>query len=82
MSTEFLEYWVGEQFVVAFANDDRSGITDAEESLFSRFLCDISSELGTWYEEITDESDEFGYCEVTCLHGPVVKVRFYPVQTY
>jgi hypothetical protein len=82
MSTKFLQYWVGEHFVPALSYDDPTGLSDDEESALSRFFCGIGDELGNWYEEITDESDEMGLCEVTGLRGPVVKVRFYPVQPF
>lgn len=82
MNPEPLEYWIGSQFVVAFTYDDRSGLSDDEESALSGFFCDVALKLGNWYEELTDEFDEMGLCEVTGLRGPVVKVRFHPVQTY
>lgn len=81
MSSDYLEVWMGEQFMCALAYDDASGLTDEEEEQLSRFLCvDVQHEVGNYYDEITDERDEFGVCEVTGLRGAVVKVRFWPVQ--
>lgn len=81
MRNDYLEVWMGEQFVWAMAYDDASGLTDEEEEQLSRFLCvDVQDKIGTAYDEITDERDEFGVCEVTGLRGAVVKVRFWPVQ--
>lgn len=78
-----LEVWIGQHFAPALVNGDPSGLTDEEENLLTRFLCvDVQDAVGTSYEEILDETDEFGVCEVTGLRGAVVKVRFHAVQTH
>lgn len=83
MNPQPLEFWVGQHFVVAWVYLDRTCLSDEEERQLCSFIeREVESRIGLSYEEYTDETDEFGVCEVTGLRGPVVKVRFHPVQTW
>ena len=78
-----LEVWIGEHYAPALINDDWTGLSDEDVDNLTRFLCvDVQDAVGTSYEEILNETDEFGMCEVTGLRGPVVKVHFHAVQTH
>lgn len=77
-----LEVWIGQHFAPALVNGDPSGLSDGEENDFLQFVEDVRAKTGNFYEEVLDETDEFGVCEVTGLRGAVVKVRFHAVQTH
>lgn len=66
-------YTIGQHFVSAIINGDFSGLSDAEEHDLLSFLAQVET-VGHW--ATTDESDEFGECEITGMRGPVETLNY------
>ena len=78
-AVQFSEYTfiIGAHFLSALVNGDYSGLTDAESATFNKWLTKVRANYihgSPHHWSTTDNSNEFGRCEVTDLHGPVEEI--------
>jgi hypothetical protein len=72
---DYYQFDIGAHFPAAIFNDDYSGLNDDEANELRDFLAQDTVYGAT--PELMDDEAWFGRCEVTGLHGTVVRVRFH-----
>lgn len=71
-----LEFTIGSHFLSALINGDYTGINGAEAKQLDAWVAKQTEGVKNGHWSPTDETNEFGLCDVTGAHGNVTKVNF------
>lgn len=71
---DYYEFRISEHFLSALINDDRTGLSDDNESALDNWLDNLELPTGHW--DIVEDSNDFKTCEITKLFSEVIELRW------